>query len=121
MLSITTDDKKVLIFSLIAGTSANAALSGVTLQEIPFSVFPLLSCVLAFYCMLQQYKTRAIEGDVPLLTAASFIVGALAYAVGIRVLLPEIGSNFLPLMLCMALVFWMLNKVGLFSVSKSPD
>jgi len=118
MLSITPEDRKVLIFSLIAGASANAALSGFTLNEVSFSIFPLVSCLLAFYCMLQQYKSRAMEGDIPLLTGASFIVGALGYAVCIRVLLPEIGSNFLPLMVCMAIIFWMLHKVGLFSASK---
>lgn len=118
MLSITAEDKKVLLFSLIAGSSANASLSGLTLEQVPFSIFTLLCCILAFYCMLQQYKSRAMEGDIPLLTGASFIVGALGYAVCIRVLLPEIGSNFLPLMLCMGLVFWMLHKLGLFSKQK---
>lgn len=118
MLSITTEDRKVLIFSLIAGASANGTLSGITLNEVAFSMFPLMSCLLAFYCMLQQYKSRAMEGDIPLLTGASFIVGALSYAVCIRVMIPEIGSNFLPLMVCMAIVFWMLHKVGLFTQSK---
>jgi len=118
MFSITAQDKKVLLFSLIAGASANATLSGFTLPEVTFSIFPIVSCILAFYCMLQQYKSRAMEGDIPLLTGASFILGALGYAVCIRVLLPEIGSNFLPLMICMGLVFWMLHKVGLFSAKK---
>jgi len=118
MLSISPEDRKVLIFSLVAGASANATLCGVTLNEVAFSIFPLVSCLLAFYCMLQQYKSRAMEGDIPLLTGASFVVGALGYAVCIRVLLPEIGSNFLPLMVCMAIVFWMLHKVGLFNANK---
>lgn len=118
MVSISSEDKKVLAFSLIAGASANATLSGLTLTEVAFSIFPLISCVLAFYCMLQQYKSRAMEGDIPLLTGASFVVGALGYAVCIRVLFPEIGSNFLPLMICMALVFWMLHKLGLFKQGK---
>jgi len=118
MLSISSQDRAVLIFSLIAGASANATLSGITLTEVAFSIFPLLCCLLAFYCMLQQYKTRAIEGDIPLLTGASFIVGALGYAVCIRVQEPEIGSNFFPLMVCMAIIFWMLHRVGLFSANK---
>ena len=115
MLSISMEDKKVLVFSFIAGTSTNATLGGLTLVEVAFSIFPLLCCALAFYCMLQQYKERAIEGDIPLLTGASFVVGALTYAICIRVLYPEIGNNFLPLMLCMVLVFWMLHKLGLFN------
>lgn len=114
MLPISSQDSKILIFSLIAGLSANALLSGLTIAEVELSIFPLLSCVLAFYCMLNEYKARAIEGDIPLLTGASFIVGALSYSVCIRVIKPEIGSNFFPLIVCMILIFWICHKLGLF-------
>ena len=114
MLSVSKQDAKILILALVAGLSANALLSGLTMVEVELSIFPLLSCVLAFYCMLQEYKSRAIEGDVPLLTGASFIVGALSYSVCIRVIKPEIGSNFFPLIVCMVLIFWMCHKLGLF-------
>ncbi|MDP2562272.1 DUF1422 family protein [Psychrobium sp. 1_MG-2023] len=114
MLTISSEDKKILIFSLVAGISANAGLTGFTLEEVTFSIFPIVSCILAFYCMLQQYQTREIGGDIPVLTAASFILGALGYAASIRVAMPELGSNFLPVMLCMGLIFWMLKKVGMF-------
>jgi len=114
MLKMSSQSIKILTFSLIAGLSTNALLSGLTITQVELSVFPLLSCVLAFYCMLQEYKERAIEGDIPLLTAASFIVGALSYSVCIRVVKPEIGSNFFPLIVCMALIFWMCHKLGLF-------
>ncbi len=114
MLPISSNNIKILMFSLVAGLSANALLSGLTIPEVELSIFPLLSGVLAFYCMLSEYKERAIEGDIPLLTGASFIVGALSYSVCIRVINPEIGSNFFPLIICMALIFWMCHKVGLF-------
>jgi hypothetical protein len=114
MLPISLQDIKILIFSLIAGLSANALLSGLTMAEIELSIFPLLSCLLAFFCMLQEYKARAIEGDIPLLTGASFMVGALSYSVCIRVIKPDIGSNFFPLIVCMVLIFWMCHKLGLF-------
>ena len=114
MLPISSQDLKILIFSLIAGLSANALLSGLTIAEVELSIFPLLSCVLAFYCMLNEYKARAMEGDIPLLTGASFIVGALSYSVCIRVIKPEIGSNFFPLIVCMILIFWICHKLGLF-------
>lgn len=114
MLPISLQDIKILIFSLIAGLSANALLSGLTMAEIELSIFPLLSCLLAFFCILQEYKARVIEGDIPLLTGASFIVGALSYSVCIRVIKPDIGSNFFPLIVCMVLIFWMCHKLGLF-------
>lgn len=115
MANISSQDKKVLIFALIAGAGANGTLAGLTLEQVAFSVFPLIACGLAFYCMLDQYQSRALEGDTPLLTAASFLVGALGYSVFIRVAFPEIGSNFLPLMICMAIMFYMFHKMGLFS------
>lgn len=114
MIPISSQDLKILVFSLIAGLSANALLSGLTITQIELSIFPLLSCVFAFYCMLNEYKARAMEGDIPLLTGASFIVGALSYSVCIRVIKPEIGSNFFPLIVCMILIFWMCHKLGLF-------
>jgi hypothetical protein len=114
MLPISLQDTKILVFSLIAGLSANALLSGLTMVEVELSIFPLLSCLLAFFCMLQEYKARAIEGDIPLLTGASFLVGALSYSVCIRVIKPDIGSNFFPLIVCMGLIFWMCYKLGLF-------
>lgn len=114
MLPVSSQNFKILTLALIAGLSANALLSGLTVAQIELSIFPLLSGVLAFYCMLQEYKTRAIEGDIPTLTGASFIVGALSYSVCIRVIKPEIGSNFFPLIVCMILIFWMCHKLGFF-------
>ena len=114
MLPISSHNVRLLILALIAGLSANALLSGLTIVQVELSVFPLLSTALAFYCMLQEYKARAIEGDIPLLTGASFIVGALSYSVCIRVVKPDIGSNFFPLIVCMVLIFWMCHKLGLF-------
>ena len=114
MLPLSSQNFKILLFALVAGLSANALLNGLTITQVELSIFPLLSGALAFYCMLQEYKTRAIEGDIPLLTAASFIVGALSYSVCIRVAKPEIGSNFFPLIVCMILIFWMCHKLGFF-------
>ena len=115
MARSSSQDTKVLVFSLIAGAGANATLAGLTLEQVSFSVFPILTCVLAFYCMLSEYQTRALEGDIPLLTGASFLVGALSYSVSIRVVFPEIGNNFFPLMVCMVIVFFIFHKMGLFA------
>lgn len=41
------------------------------------------------------------------LVAACFLLGLLLYSVSMRVEHPQIGSNFLPSILCKALVFWM--------------
>jgi hypothetical protein len=115
MAAISLQDKKVLLFATLAGAGANATLAGLTLEQVSFSVFPIIACILAFYCMLDEYQSRALDGDIPLLTGTSFLVGALGYSVFIRVAFPEIGNNFLPLMVCMAIIFYMCHKMGLFS------
>lgn len=115
MSTVSKDDIKVLGLALLAGLGANGTLAGLTLQEVSFSLFPVTTCVLAFYVMLQEYQQRAIEGEIPLLSAGSFLLGALGYTVFIRVSYPSIGSNIFPLMLCLALLFWLCYRVGLFS------
>ena len=115
MATMSLQENKVLIFSLLAGASANATLAGLTLEQVSFSIFPIVACILAFYCMLDEYQSRSLDGVIPVLTGASFLVGALGYSVFIRVAFPEIGNNFLPLMVCMAIIFYMFHKMGLFS------
>jgi len=42
----------------------------------------------------------------PKLAAACFLLGILGYSAIVRVEYPQIGSNFLPSIVCVALVFW---------------
>lgn len=121
MSTVSKADVKVLGLAMLAGLGANGTLAGLTLQEVGFSLFPLFTCVLAFYVMLQEYQQRAIDGDIPLLSAGSFLFGALGYSVLIRVSYPSIGSNFFPLMLCLALLFWLCYRLGLFTPTTKTE
>jgi len=42
----------------------------------------------------------------PALSAAFFVLGVLLYSTVVRAEYPDIGSNFLPAVLSVALVFW---------------
>lgn len=71
------------------------------------SFFPIIALLLAVYCLYQRYLNRAMLDGRLKLVAACFLLGLLLYSVSMRVEHPQIGSNFLPSILCKALVFWM--------------
>ncbi|MGL5728525.1 MAG: YijD family membrane protein [Plesiomonas sp.] len=110
---------KPLLFALLVGFCGNATAATLFNSHVTFSLFPVIALVLSVYCLYQRYVSAPLQNDSPLLTGLSFIFGVLAYSVFVRVEHPEIGSNFIPLMLCMALLFWILSKLGLLSKKRT--
>lgn len=106
MTEKTHHDKGTLLLALIAGLSVNGAFAAFFSAVVPFSLFPLLALVLSVYCLHQRYLHHEMPEGMPLLTAACFLLGLLAYSALVRVEYPQLGSNFLPSILCVALVFW---------------
>lgn len=99
-------DTGTLILALVAGLSVSGTFSALFSSLVPFSVFPLISLVLAAYCLHQRYLNHAMAEGMPLLAASCFLLGLLLYSAIVRAEYPAIGSNFLPSLLCVALVFW---------------
>lgn len=95
-----------LLLTLIAGFSINGSFAALFSSVVLFSVFPIIALLLAVYCLHQRYLNRAMLDGTPKLAAACFLLGLLLYSVIMRVEHPQIGSNFLPSILCVALVFW---------------
>lgn len=60
----------------------------------------------AVNCLHQRYLNRAMLDIAPKLAAACFLLGLLLYSTIMRVEHPQIGSNFLPSIVCVVLVFW---------------
>ncbi len=54
----------------------------------------------------------------PKLAAACFLLGLLMYSAIVRAEYPQIGSNFLPSVICVALVLWIGVKL---KARKAPD
>lgn len=50
--------------------------------------------------------SRAIADGMPKLAAACLLSGLLLYSAIVHAAYPQIGSNFLPSIICVALVFW---------------
>ncbi|AOR62913.1 YijD family membrane protein [Pectobacterium wasabiae] len=99
-------EKGTLVLALIAGLSVNGAFAALFSSIVPFSIFPLIALVLSIYCLHQRYLHHSMPEGIPMLAAASFLLGLLIYSAIVRVEYPAIGSNFIPSILSVALVFW---------------
>ncbi|WP_113627017.1 YijD family membrane protein [Pectobacterium peruviense] len=99
-------EKGTLVLALIAGLSVNGAFAALFSSIVPFSIFPLIALILSIYCLHERYLHHSMPEGIPMLAAASFLLGLLIYSAIVRVEYPAIGSNFIPSILCVALVFW---------------
>ncbi|AJJ10732.1 inner membrane protein yijD [Yersinia rohdei] len=96
---------------MITGLAINGSFNAMFSAFVPFSVFPLLTLILAVYCLHQRYLNFAMPQGLPVLAGACFLLGILLYSAIVRVEHPLIGSNFVPSILSVALVFWILFKL----------
>ncbi|MHC0466683.1 YijD family membrane protein [Kosakonia cowanii] len=99
-------EKGTLLLALIAGLSINGTFTAMFSSLVPFSLFPIISLVLTIYCLHQRYQNRTMPVGLPGLSAACFILGVLLYSAVVRAEYPDMGSNFLPALLAVILVFW---------------
>jgi len=99
-------EKSTLLLALIAGLSINGTFEALFSSVVAFSVFPIIALVLSVYCLHLRYQKCEMPAGVPILAAASFMLGLLLYSALIRAQYPQLGSNFLPSVICVALVFW---------------
>ncbi|MEN5018447.1 YijD family membrane protein [Erwinia sp. Eh17-17] len=106
----TGRDKGTLLLTFITGLSINGSFSVLFSSLVPFSVFPLITLGLAVWCLHQRYLNRAMPDGMPSLAAAFFLLGILVYSAIVRAAYPDIGSNFVPTILMVVVVFWIAMK-----------
>lgn len=106
---------KPLYFAFLAGLCGNATFATLTTSEVQFSVFPLIALALVAYNWYQVYMTSAIESHISKSSLGLFVIGVLIYTTFLRIEFPELGSNFLPLILVLVLSVWVAKTIGLFS------
>lgn len=106
MISKYPRDKGTLVLAFITGLSINGSFSVLFSSFVPFSIFPLIALALAAWCLHQRYLNRAMPDGMPSITAAFFLLGILVYSALVRAEYPDMGSNFVPTILMVALVFW---------------
>lgn len=99
-------DNGTLVLALIAGLSISGTFDAFFSSVVVFSIFPVIALVLAVYCLHLRYHLGEMPKGLPTLAAACFLLGLLLYSTIVRAEYPQIGSNFLPSVICVALVFW---------------
>ncbi|MCW8331051.1 YijD family membrane protein [Photobacterium sp. SDRW27] len=110
-------ERKTLVLSLLAGLCGNATLAVLTSGAVSFSVFPVIAFGLAVYCLYQEYLSKPMSEGTPAIAFACFLVGAFGYSAFLRAQMPDMGSNFLPLMIALGLLFWVVYKLGIMKTS----
>ncbi|WP_145544143.1 YijD family membrane protein [Yersinia frederiksenii] len=111
MMEQSRRETGTLLLALITGLAINGSFNAIFSAFVPFSVFPLLTLILAVYCLHQRYLNFAMPQGLPVLASACFLLGILVYSAIVRVEHPAIGSNFVPSILSVVLVFWILFKL----------
>ncbi|RWR03252.1 hypothetical protein ED28_04280 [[Pantoea] beijingensis] len=106
MTEQTHRDRGTLLLAFISGLSINGSFSVLFSSIVPFSIFPIIALGLAVWCLHQRYLNRAMPEGMPSLAAAFFLLGVLLYSAIVRAEYPDIGSNFIPVILMVALIFW---------------
>ncbi|MGF1738875.1 YijD family membrane protein [Photobacterium satsumensis] len=109
----TKAERKTLVLSLLAGLCGNATLAVFTSSAVAFSIFPVIAFAMALYCLYQEYLSKPMAEGTPAIAFACFLVGAFGYSAFVRAQVPDMGSNFLPLILALGLLFWVAYKLGI--------
>ncbi|GAA0490890.1 MULTISPECIES: YijD family membrane protein [Tatumella] len=110
MTEQNTRDKGTLILAFIAGLSINGSFSALFTDGVPFSFFPLISLALSVWYLHQRYLNRSMPEGTPSLAGGFFLLGILVCSAVIRTRYPQIGSDFLPVLLMVCLVFWIFSR-----------
>ncbi|MDR0219705.1 MAG: YijD family membrane protein [Enterobacteriaceae bacterium] len=105
-------DKSTMLLALIVGLATHGTFSAFFNLLVPFSIFPIIALALSLYCLHQRYLNYPMADGLPKLAIGCFFLGILAYHTIIRVEHPEIGSNFLSVVIGTALVFWIYRKIA---------
>lgn len=104
--------RKPILLAFLVGVCGNATLATLSVSQMAFSVFPLIALGLAAYMLYQEYLSAPMEGDTPLCTLLSFLIGVFGYSSFLRMQYPEMGTNFLSIMITLALLAWLSIKLG---------
>lgn len=107
----TIQEKGTLLLAFIAGLAINGTCSALFSSIVPFSIFPIISLALALWCLHQRYLDSMMPEGLPGIAAACFVLGILIYSAVVRAEYPEIGSNFLPSVLSVVVLFWIGFKI----------
>ncbi len=111
-------EKKTLILALITGMCSSSVLSWLTISEYQLSIFALIALALSVQMLYQNYLRAPMTEDMPLVGFACFLLGVFGYSAVVKAQIPEAGSNFIAIMISLALMVWIGKKLGIIAVDK---
>lgn len=110
MTEKTTTGFGVLVLSALVGISLSGSYLSLFNSVIPFSVFPIITLVLSVYCLYQKYVSEVMPEGVGALVLATCLLGLFGYITVIMVEYNDLGSNMIPTLICLGLLFWIMAK-----------
>lgn len=110
MTEKTTTGFGVLVLSVIVGVSLSGSYLSLFNSAIPFSVFPVIALALSVYCLYQRYVSDVMPDGIGTLVVASCLLGLFGYITVILVEYSHMGSNMIPTLICLGLLFWIVAK-----------
>ncbi|ENU1228055.1 MULTISPECIES: YijD family membrane protein [Providencia] len=103
-------ERSTLLLAFVIGLATHGTFSTLFNSLVDFSFFPILTLILAVYCLHQRYLHQAMPIGLPKFVAGSFFIGLFGYAAILRVQNPEIGSNFIPATFIVIIALWMYSS-----------
>ncbi|SUC44199.1 YijD family membrane protein [Providencia stuartii] len=107
MTELNRNEKSTLLLALVIGLSTHGTFSALFNSLVEFSIFPVISLIVAIYCLHQRYLHHAMPIGLPKFVVGNFFLGLFAYAAILRVQYPDVGSSFIPSIIIVALALWM--------------
>ncbi len=105
-------EHKTLVLAVVSGMCSDALLSWITINEVSFSIFPIIALVLSVQALYQEYLRHPVAEDIPLVGLACFFVGAFGHSAFVKARYPEAGSNFFAIVVVLLLMVWIGKKLG---------
>jgi hypothetical protein len=100
----------VLAFSVLTGICISASYLALFNQQVPFSIFPIVCLGLSVYCLYQRYVNDILPEGIGPVVVGSCLLGLFGYITVILVEYTSMGSNMIPTLVCLILLFWTLFK-----------
>lgn len=111
---------QILVLTLIIGASVNACFSMLFTANVQWTLFPWISLILSARLFhLSAFKVPLKDRSLLQLVAV-FMLGMVGYSVLLRVEYPNLGNNFLPSLICLALMVYLVVSLGWHKAKQDP-
>lgn len=104
-------EKGTLLLATIIGVALHGTYSTLFNPLVDLSVFPILSLLLAIYCLHQRYLHQAMTDGMPKLIFSFFLLGMFGYNAYMRTNNPDMGSNFFSSVVLVILALWIYRQI----------